>query len=113
MNQNKIVLQNAKTQLEAQKQKIFNDAYAVKTAQLKADVDAFITLKTNEYNVSISKLKKAYDDAIAEKKKEFDNEIAEKKKSVDELATVYAGQQTSITQNLIFEIESLIAKVED
>ena len=113
MNQNKIVLQNAKSQLEAQKQKIFNDAHAVKAAQLKGEIDAFVAQKTTEYNASIAVLKKAYDAAVAEKKKACDDEIAASKKSVDDEANAYAESQAAITQKLIDEIQKILESVED
>ncbi len=113
MNQNKIILQNAKSQLESQKQKIFNDAHAVKIAQLKSEIDTFVAQKTNEYNASIAALKKAYDAAVAEKKKACDDEIAERKKSVDDEAHAYAESQVAITQKLIDELQTILESMED
>ena len=113
MNQNKIVLHNANTQLEAQKQKIFNDAHAVRIAQLKGEIDAFVLEKTSEYNNALNTLKKAYDAAIAEKKKAFDDEIAQRKKTVEDVANAYAENQAAITQKLIDELQNIISKMED
>lgn len=112
MNQLKIVLESTKSQLEAQKKKVYDDAYSLKYAELKVDIDAYVSEKNQEYNDYVAELKSAYEQAVAEKRKQCDSEINVRKKSVDEAARVYASKQSSLVDELINGVATLIEKSE-
>ena len=113
MNQEKVILQNAKTQFEAQKQNVYKDAYDAKVAEMKADLDAYTAEKNQEYTQSIVALKAAYDAAVAEKRKACDEAIAAKKTDVESTASVFASKRIAATENYISKLEEMIAGMED
>lgn len=124
MNANKIILENAKSQLETQKSKSYNEAYSIKMAELKNEFDKFsseknsefqntVAQKTAEYNQSVETLKKAFDAAIAEKKKSLDEQIANKKKSNESIAELYAQEKVAESDMFISNIISLLEKAVD
>lgn len=108
MNTNLVVLQNAKAQLEAQKKKIYADAYASAIADKKAEIDEFKSNKQTAYAAKLEELKKAYDEALNEMKKNLDEEVANKTAEVDAIAENFANMKVSETDNLIKQIEQLI-----
>ena len=111
MNANVIVLQNAKAQLEAQKQSEYDNAYASKYAELKSQEDAFVAQKQAECDAAIQKLTAAYNEAVEEKKKHCDEAIATQKATIRATAAQYAGTRAANTDKLIAEIDKLIAAV--
>lgn len=113
MNQEKVILQNAKTQFEAQKQKVYKDAYDGKVAEMKADLDAYTAEKNQEYTQAITSLKAAYDAAVAEKRKTCDEAIAAKKAEVESTASIFASKKVAVTENYISKLEEMIAGMED
>lgn len=113
MNQEKVILQNAKTQFEAQKQKVYKESYDAKVAEMKPDLDAFTAEKNQEYTQAIVSLKAAYDAAVAEKRKTCDEAIAAKKAEVESTASIYASKRVAATDNFISKIEDMISEMED
>lgn len=113
MNQEKVILQNAKTQFEAQKQKVYKESYDAKVAEMKPDLDAFTAEKNQEYTQAIVSLKAAYDAAVAEKRKTCDEAIAAKKAEVESTANIYASKRVAATDNFISKIEDMISEMED
>lgn len=111
MNANVIVLQNAKAQLEAQKQSEYDNAYASKYAELKPQEDTFIAQKQAECEAAIQELTAAYNEAVEEKKKHCDEAIATQKATIQATAAQYAGTRAANTDKLIAEIDKLIATV--
>ena len=97
----RIVLQNAKTQLEAQKQKVYNDAYQAKYADLKTQLDDYTIEKKREYDEAVLTLKAAFDEAINAKKAEFEN-----------LASSYADVQVSVIDKSISDLQVMIDNAE-
>lgn len=108
MNANVIVLQNAKAQLEAQKQTEYDNAYASKYAELKAQVDAFTAQKQSELEAAINELTAAYNEAVDAKRKHCEDAIATQKATIEATAAQYAATVSTATDNLIAEIVKLI-----
>lgn len=77
----KIILQNALTQLEAQRSQSYKNAYEAKTAELNGDLEAYRVEKRKEYDDAIIELKNRYECAINAKK----DEIANKAKTYAEI----------------------------
>ena len=98
----RIILQNAKAQLEAQKQKVYQDAYSSKKEELKPQLDAYVVEK-----------KKDYDDAVVRLKTAFDEAVSAKNKEVEALAASYASIKQSTIDNSIKELDEMIATAED
>lgn len=109
MNANVIVLQNARAQLEAQKQSEYDNAYASKYAELKSQEDAFVAQKQAECDAAIQELTAAYNEAVEAKKKHCDEAIATQKATIQATATQYASTRAADTDKLIAEIDRLIA----
>lgn len=112
MNQSTIILQNAKTQLEAEKKKVYNDAYNNKMNELRTDFDKYSAEQNKIYNDTVAQLKAAYDAAVAEKRKTTDNLIAARRGGMESEAATYANERASYTDSLIAQIDELIAKTE-
>lgn len=108
MNTNLVVLQNAKAQLEAQKKKIYADAYDSAITDKKAEIDEFKSNKQTAYVAKVAELKKAYDEALNEMKKNLDEEVANKNAEIEAIAENYANTKVSETDNLIKQIDQLI-----
>ena len=108
MNTNLVVLQNAKAQLEAQKKKVFSDAYATAVAEKKTEIDEFKLSKQTAYTAKVAELKKTYDEALEALKKNLDEEVANKNAEIEAVAENYANTKVSETDNLIKQIDQLI-----
>ena len=113
MNQEKVILQNAKSQFEAQKQKVYKEAYDGKIAELKPDLDSYTAEKNQEYTQSIVTLKAAYDAAVAEKRKACDDAISAKKTEIESIASICASKRVSATENYISKLAEMIEGMED
>lgn len=95
----KIILQNAKAQLEAQKTKAYNDAKNQMLARSKADYDAFAAQKKSEYDEAVKALNEAYNNALTERK------------SADErTACEYAESYVGEINNSINQLQEIIDK---
>lgn len=93
----KIVLENAKAQLEAQKSKAYADAKAQAIARLKPEYDAYVANKKAEYDEAVKTLTVAYENALAEKK------------ATDEIAAcAYADTQVGVINSSIEQLQKLI-----
>ena len=95
-------MQNAKTQLEQQKAKAYQEAYNEKYAELKPQVDAYAVEKKREYDEAVIALKSAYDDAINAKRAE-----------VEALSASYASIKVSAIDRSIAELNEMIDKSGD
>lgn len=113
MNQEKIILQNAKAQFEAQKQKVYKEAYDGKIAEMKPDLDTYTSEKNQEYTQSIVELKAAYDAAVAEKRKACDDAIAARKTEIESIASINASKRVAMTENYIAKLAEMIDGMED
>lgn len=98
----KIVLQNAKAQLEAQKVKAYQEAYNEKYAELKPHIDTYSVEKKKEYDEAVVALKGAFDEAINAKKAE-----------VESLSANYATVKVATIDNSIAELDAMISKAKD
>lgn len=112
MNQSTIILQNTKAQLEAEKKKVYNDAYTNKMNELRTDFDKYSAEQNKLYNDTVAQLKAAYDAAVAEKRKNTDNLIAARRGGMESEAAAYANERASYTDTIIAQIDELIAKTE-
>lgn len=112
MSQSKIVLQNAKAQLEAQKKQEYDKAYSVRVSELRSAMDAYTLEKNKEYTDSVARLKAAYNEAVAEKKREMDEAIAARKATVESEACIYAAERAKTMDELIASVQLLIDKAE-
>lgn len=113
MNQAKVILQNAKAQFEAQKQKTYNESYSAKYAELKTDYDTYAAEKNKEYTEEIAKLKTAYDAAVAAKRKACDDAILVKKTAIESTASIYANACVSKTDKYISQLNDMLSAMED
>lgn len=98
----RIVLQNAKAQLEAQKQKVYQDAYNERYDELKPQIDAYTLEKKQEYDEAVVMLRGAYEEAVTAKKVECES-----------LASGYAQMKMAVVDNSIAELNKMIEKAED
>ena len=113
MNQEKVILQNAKAQFEAQKQKIYKEVYDSKIAEMKTDLDAYTSEKNQEYTQSIVELKAAYDAAVAEKRKSCEDAIAARKNEIESIASINASKRVAATEGYISKLDEMINGMED
>ena len=113
MNQEKVILQNAKTQFEAQKQKVYKDAYDGKIAEMKSELDTFVAQKNQEYTQCINSLKTAYDEAVVEKRKMCDEAISAKRNEIETTARMHADARVAATEQYIAKLAEMIDGMED
>ena len=107
MEATKIVLQNAKAQLEAQKKTEYDNAYASKYAELKTQVDAFAAQKRQERDEAINQLTAAYNDAVEAKRKHCDDAINAQIATIDATAKNYADTRIAEIDKLIEQVAAL------
>lgn len=95
----KVILENAKAQLEAQKSKIYDEAKTTMIARLKPEYDTYVAQKKAERDEAIRTVTVAYENAIAEKRS-----------SDEATACSYANAQT---QAVVMSIERLNSMIND
>lgn len=98
----KVVLQNAKTQLEAQKKGVYSRAYESRIGELKPTLDDYVKVKTEEKMQAEAALTEAYTRAIESKKSEIETQ-----------AEFYATAQCVPVDNTIKELEKMIESAEE
>ena len=95
----KIVLENAKAQLEAQKTKAYNEAKTQMIARLKPDFDVYAAQKKTEFDEAVKTLTDAYNNALTERK------------AADEArATNYAQSYVEKIDTSISQLQEIIDK---
>ena len=97
----KIVLENAKAQLETQKKREFDVAYNAKYEELAPELGEFKKTAQTQYDEAVRALQETRDKAIQAK----ENEIAEK-------ATAYAKTKSTELDGMIANLQAMIEKAE-
>lgn len=97
----KIVLENAKAQLEAQKKKEFDTAYNAKYAELAPDLTAFKNEAQKQYDEAVKALEVAREKSVATKTAE-----------IEEKASAFANSKSSEIDGMISNLQAMIEKTE-
>ena len=108
----KVVLENAKAQLEQQKAREFEVAKQAKMTELASEFNTFKAAKEKEYTDSISALKTAYDAAVLAKKQAYDEVVKTKQTEINKQAEEYATGKAAVLEGLIAELQIMIEKTE-
>lgn len=95
----KVILENALSQLDAQKTQTYKQAYDAKTAELTSEYDAYRIAKKQEYDDAVLALKARYDAAMSAKKEE-----------IDEKAKLYADIAVAAIDKNIADLKAMIEK---
>ena len=98
----KVVLENAKVQLEAQKKRIVAEAHDKKYAELKPSLDEYTKLKAQEKAEAEASLNASYQKAIASKEAEIEAQ-----------ANLYANSEVAIIDNQISQLEEMIKNAQN
>ena len=95
----KVILENAKNQIEAKRTSTYNSAKQAMLAQLQPELDKFISGEKAKYEETVSILTKQYQASIDEKKHE--NEVK---------AGIYAENQIAKLNEKIEKLQDMIVE---
>ena len=98
----KIVLENAKAQLEAQKKREFDSAFNVKYEELAPELAEFKQTTQKEFDEAVHALQETRDKAITAKVAESEGK-----------ATDYANTKSTEIDKMIANLQAMIEKTEE
>lgn len=108
----RIVLENAKAQLEAQKKREYAAAKEARLAELQTEYNEFKAEKDSELADAISELKAAYEAAVVAKQTQHDKVVSDREAEINRKAEEYATVKAAVLDGLIVDLQRMIDKTE-